>query len=67
MEITTIVFSDIEFKTLGTVEYDGTTLTPKGQAAISMVKHYESQGMTPAQFVEKFSSWSNGYLFAEVE
>ena len=62
---TTIVFSDIRRKELGTVKFDGEKLTASNEFAQSMVEYYEGSGITAAEWVEKFSNWGNGYVFSE--
>lgn len=63
--VITIVFSDIHHKEIGAVYYDGETLRPSNEAAASMVDFDIKNGMSPEQWVEKFSAWSNGYMWAE--
>jgi len=63
--VITIVFSDIHHKETGVVHYDGESLHPSNEGVASMVDFYMDKGMTPAEWVDKFSSWSNGYLWAE--
>ena len=63
----TIVFSDIKRRTIGTVVFDGVGLTADTPFAQSMVDHTQKKGLTPEKFVEKFTGWSNGYTFSELE
>lgn len=63
--VTTIVFTDIAFKELGTVTFDGTTLTFSNEYVKEMARHYLDRGMSSQQWVAKFSSWDNGHIFSE--
>jgi len=59
--VITIVFSDIHHKEIGVVYYDGETLKPSNAGIADMI----DTRMSPAEWVEKFSAWSNGYMWAE--
>ena len=63
--VITIVFSDIHHKEIGAVYYDGETLKPSNEKMAGVLDSDLKNGMTPAQWVEKFSSWSNGYVWSE--
>ena len=65
MKPITIVFSDIRSKEIGTVSFDGETLTPSNAATASFVNNDMENGMSAEDFVEKYSNWSNGHLYSE--
>jgi len=64
--ITTIVFSDINHKEFCAVYYDGKTLRGSNDMGVGMYEPYLEQGMTVEAWVERFSAWTNGYVFSEV-
>lgn len=63
--LTTIVFSDINHKEYCVVHYDGTTLTSPTDMGVNMFQPYLDKGMTAEAWVERFSGWTNGYVFSE--
>lgn len=66
MKPVTVTFSDLKFKTLGSVVFDGEKLIPSNDYAKNMVDFYVDQGMSPETWVKKFDGWSNGYIFSEI-
>lgn len=65
METYTIAFSNIEFKEVGRVTYDGETLSGDTPFAKSMVRDAEYKNLSPEDFKAKFGNWSNGHYWGE--
>lgn len=67
MDNTTIVFTDIKFKELGRVTVKDGKLEGDTAFAKDFVYDAQTSHTSPEDFVKKFSKWSNGYFYSEIE
>lgn len=63
---TVILFTDIKYNPQGKVTLEGGKLTGSNEFAQEMIDFYIDRGMTPEEWIKKFSSWNNGYIYSAI-
>jgi hypothetical protein len=61
-----IQFVNIQGEYTHRIRYEGGKLFANNASGQSLIDNWIAQGRTPEEFVEKFSSWSNGYAASKV-